>query len=603
MKFTLKLRNTTTKQEKKGLLESARFDHKHFIALAQKKGFELIEVFDEKDTKIWPPSDQKETANVIQPSKLSVQSRFFENLNEQQAQAVRKTQGFVRIIAGAGSGKTKVLANRYAYIVEELGISTSNILCVTFTNRAANEMKSRIQGLLQREPVNDYICTYHGFCAKLLREEIFRLQYPLSFVIIDESDQGDILKEVYEKLHISSRDYTYKHARKIIHYYKSNFPYISEYILPANAMEAREEMSIKDRLFLEYVKIQKRLFALDFDDLILFALYVLGKFPDARDKWQRKLCYIMVDETQDNSIRQWILVDLLCGKHKNLFIVGDPDQCIYEWRGADPKHLIDFDKTHIPCTTIILDSNYRSSQKILNVANSIIDHNQKRIPKNLIAKRDRQTKITHIHAKDDMQEAHAVVQIIEQRKGLGAKFSHFAILYRASSVSRAFEQALIQAKIPYVVYGGIRFFERKEIKDALAYLRLISNGDDLSLLRVINTPSRRLGKVFISTIKEIANSEGKTFFNTLKDHINDPEISKPGAIEFVNLIEDARIRSKDESISQTLQGILDRSGLMDDIRKDGETDRLDNIKELMLSIRQFEAANKNEPSYELHQYL
>lgn len=602
MKFLLKLRNSTTNSEKSGILEANHFDLDHFHSLAQKKGYDQLEVMRDNE-KIWPFTSPEDTKKANPNFKPSNQSRFLETLNEQQSQAVKATQGFVRIIAGAGSGKTKVLANRYAYIVEEFGISPSNILCVTFTNRAAKEMKARIQGLLKRNPVNDFICTYHGFCAKLLREEIYRLQFPLSFIILDEEDQGEILKEVYEKHNISSKDFTYKQAREMIGCYKECNPYVLDLIIPAKEIICPFDMSIREKIVLEYIKIQKRLLALDFNDLLYFAIYILDSYSDTREKWQRRLCYIMVDETQDNSKNQWLLVNILCDKHKNLFVVGDPDQCIYSWRGAIPETFLNFDKSHSPCTTIVLNTNYRSAQQILSVANSIIDYNKERIHKELIANRGNQARVTHIHAKSDIQEAQTVAEIISKRMKSGSLFRHFAILYRATSVSRVFEQAFILAKIPYVVYGGIRFFERKEIKDSLAYLRLIANGDDLSFVRVINTPSRRLGKTFVSRIKDLAKQKGKSYYDTLKDNLDIPEIGKPNAVEFVKFIEDTRSRIRNESISQLLQGVLDRSGLMEEIRKDGETDRMDNIKELMLSITQFEQMNQDEESSQLYKYL
>lgn len=443
--------------------------------------------------------------------------KFFSGLNENQINAIKNTEGFVRIIAGAGSGKTKVLVNRYAYIVETLGINPSNILCVTFTNRAAKEMKSRIQKILTIQPVNDFICTFHGFCVRILREEIYKINYPNSFSIIDTEDQKQILREVYENIGIKSSEITFKQSIRYIHKYKICNPYVEKYIINSDSINYNINENLESKIIVEYIRLQKKIYALDFDDLMYFVLYIFYNDHNILKKWQSRLHYIMVDETQDNNRDQWIFVDLLSNINKNLFIVGDPDQSIYEWRGARPEKLVNFNENHLPCETIVLNQNYRSTEKILNIANSLIVNNKVRISKDMYTANKIKSNVIHFHAKTEQEESGWVTNKIKNKLTAGYSLNDFAILYRANFISRAFEQALIESEIPYVIYGGIRFFERKEIKDALAYLKIIGIGDDISFLRVINKPSRKLGKVYIDKIKKLAELDGLSLYETVKN--------------------------------------------------------------------------------------
>ncbi|MEI6434864.1 MAG: UvrD-helicase domain-containing protein [Bacteroidota bacterium] len=530
-------------------------------------------------------------------------SKFLNGLNENQAQAVLATEGYVRIIAGAGSGKTKVLVNRYAYIVEELGISPSNILCVTFTNRAAKEMLSRVQRLVSQGNINDLICTYHGFCVKVLREDCNKINYPESFTILDSEDQKDILREVYDELSINSTDITHKEALKHIRFFKNTAQYITKFIIPSVSIPKNSQEDIKTQITIGYLKIQQKNFALDFDDLINLAFYIFKSFPEVLEKWQERLHYIMVDETQDNSANQWELVSMLSKIHKNLFVVGDPDQAIYGWRGASPLHLVHFDTNFQPCKTLILNENYRSTPNILDVANSIIVNNTDRIEKDLVTKGQIGAIVTHFHGKTDQEEGLWVAKTIKQRQIGGASFSNFAILFRASHVSRVLEQSLIKESIPYVVWGGVRFFERAEIKDSLAYLRMISVGDDISFLRIVNNPSRKLGKKFLQNLKKSAEEENLSLYETLKKYIDQREFNKPGAKNFIELIDNCCKKVNSISISDLLQYILETSGLLELIRLDGDQERIDNVEELMTSIRIYEKENSNEEKAGLSKYL
>jgi DNA helicase-2/ATP-dependent DNA helicase PcrA len=541
-------------------------------------------------------------------------------LNDNQKEAVTSTEGYVRIIAGAGSGKTKTLANRYAYIVKALGISPSNILCVTFTNKAAQEMKNRVRKLLNSGAINDLICTYHGFCVRVLREDIHKLSYPSGFTILDTEDQKSILKEIYEELGLKQADITYKKVLEHIFWLKGWTPYIECLIDVANQEKQREYIQeyvgvdlenpkwenlgqLSSIIAVKYILKQKKDFALDFEDLILFVLYIFHKYPDVLAKWQNRLDYIMVDETQDNSGTQWGLVELLQGIHKNLFVVGDPDQCIYSWRGANPKGLVNFDSKYKPCKTVILNQNYRSTPDILNVANSIIKNNTGRIEKDLFTTKANNLKVLHFHGKNEFEEGEWIAKTCIKKLNEGYKLSDIAILYRATHTSRFVEQAMLKHKLPYVIYGGIRFFERKEIKDTLAYLRMLDKADDYSFKRVINTPSRKLGKVFTDNLKTLAESENATMFETLQKYVDDSRFNRPGAHDFIALINDLKGKIHELSVSDLTQEVLTKSGLMDAIRTDGDQDRINNLEELMGSMRLYEKDNEHEEDASLTKYL
>ena len=534
---------------------------------------------------------------------MSQIDRILENLNEQQHQAVITTEGYVRVIAGAGSGKTKALTSRYAYLVEELGINASNILCVTFTNKAANEMRNRVKQLIGDKNDYGYITTYHGFCVKVLREDINKVQYPKQFIIMDVEDQKTVLREVYEELGINSKDVTFKQAIKHISIKKMDSSYI-DYLAEGKDITIKKILSkyteneeteiktdedillkdsprINDKIFFKYLEKQRRNFALDFDDLINFALYIFEHNIDVLEKWQKRLYYVQVDETQDSSTKQFYLVDLLSQVHKNLFVVGDPDQTIYEWRGAKPEILVDFDKKYTDCQTVIMNQNYRSTPNILNLGNYIIKNNKIRIDKDMFTNNKEGVDVVHFHAKNDFEEGLFVANEIQQlEKKQNLKYSDFAILYRANHVSRTIEQSLIKEQIPYSIWGGIRFFERREIKDILSYLRLIVFGDDLSFLRVINTPSRKLGKKWIADIKILAEENGTSYFETIEEN----NLGRQSATEFASMIKEFRKRKDEVIVSDLVQEILDKTGLIDMYRSDGDEERLDNIKELQNSI-------------------
>jgi len=521
-----------------------------------------------------------------------------ENLNEQQLEAVTETEGFVRVIAGAGSGKTKALTQRYAYIVEALGINSSNILCVTFTNKAAQEMRKRVKRLVGENSDLSYITTYHGFCVRVLREDINKIKYPKNFIIMDVEDQKTVLRQVYNELGLTSKVFTFKQVLRYISKQKTSKEYL-QYILESKKKETDNKI---EKVFIRYLEKQQRNFALDFDDLLNFALYIFLNNPDVLEKWQKRLHYIQVDETQDSSQKQFMLIEMLSQFHKNLFVVGDPDQTIYEWRGAKPEILVDFDKQFIDSKTIIMNQNYRSTPNILSLGNHIIKNNKIRVDKDMFTQNPEGVEVVHFHGENDYEEGLWVANEIKRLvNDENCKYSDFAILYRANHISRSIEQSLIRENIPYSVFGGIRFFERKEIKDVLAYLRLIEFEDDFSFLRVVNIPSRGLGKKFIENVAKIAEKESISLYSALQQNINQKDLNRRGAIDFIELIDKYKKSKADLIISDLVKEIMDESGLSAYYRTDGDTDRLDNIKELQNSIILLET--QDEEPINLTEYL
>ena len=513
-----------------------------------------------------------------------------------QAEAVKATEGKVRIIAGAGSGKTRVLAHRYAYLVNEVGIDPGNILCMTFTNKAAREMKNRIAKLVHRAHVNDFTCTIHGFCVKFLRREIHRLGYPKTFTIIDEEDSKTLALQVFEEMHLDAKKDTIKNFLDDIRLYKAPLGYIEKIIVPTATLEAKDINKT-----VRYIQLQLKNYALDFNDIINFTLYIMHNFPDALAYWQDKMNYVQVDEVQDCNKKDWAIINYVSGGCGNLFIVGDSDQAIYEWRGAMPDLFNNF----VSDKDVMLTQNYRSTPNILNVANSIIAHNENRIPKDLFTVRPSEKIVVHHHAKSEYDECKWIAEQIRDISKEGVPFSSFAILYRASYLSRSIEQELIKKQIKYVVWGGLRFFERKEIKDCLAYLRLIANrNDDIAFKRIINVPKRSFGKTSQSRLQELADAEGLSLFDTLVKHKNDDAFSsKTAVMQFMQFIDDYHGYSSFTDIGDLLDSVLRDSGLDAMYRKEGDQDRLDNIEELKQSIKGYEEQNVDSEFLTLESYL
>lgn len=528
---------------------------------------------------------------------------FIDELNEQQKEAVTTTEGYVRIIAGAGTGKTKALTYRYAYLVDELGISTSNILCVTFTNKAAREMSKRIRQMIGDSDTG-YICTFHGFCVKLLREDIHAINYPQNFVVMDSEDTEDILKTVYENAHIQSRTYTFDMARDHISTMKNEMQHITYLADISNdrlLADYEKASDIPEKVFLGYLYEQKKVYGLDYDDLITIALHILRTDAEKCRKWQERMMYVMVDEFQDVSGNQYALAEILSGYHRNLFIVGDPDQTIYTWRGARIEYILEFDKNHENTQTIFLDTNYRSTPDILAVSNSLIEKNRNRLPHRLVAVKPSEARPLYVHSRTTGDEAQWVINEIKRLVETGAKYSDIAVLYRSHFVSRSIEEAFIKTKIPYILYSGTEFYKRKEIKDVLAYLRMVAYADDLSFCRVINEPKRNFGKKRMSMLKSYCETHRCSLYSGLQDLLEEKTVKSTGASAFVDIIENFRKTYKEKSLSDLVTELMAATGYEVMLRQAGEQERLDNLAELKQSIDEYEKTSGEENT--LEEYL
>ena len=513
-------------------------------------------------------------------------------LNDEQRDAVTSTEGFVRVMAGAGSGKTRALAHRFAYLVNEVGILPANILCVTFTNKAANEMRRRIRSLTGDNDTG-FISTFHGFCVAVLQEDGYFVQYPKSFLVLDNSDIDSMLKIIYEERGLTLRDMTFSNARDMIEIEKcKNRPqyYLDVIAMDTDALKKKydEAVSAKDVIFYGYLYQQKKCFGLDYNDLIKFTLYIFSKSDEIRLKWQQRLEYIMIDEFQDIDGLQYELMQALCAYHKNLFIVGDPDQTIYTWRGANVKHILDFDKNFPKVKTIMMMKNYRSTPEIIAAANSLIDKNTVRMKKQLIATLPKGERVVYSHAKTTKEEANSIAERIKKLSKAGVPYGDITILYRAHYIARTIEEGLMRAEIPYTVYSGVQFFDRMEIKDALSYLRLIAYRDDLSFMRIVNTPKRNIGEKRMRFLKEYAAANGCLLYDALVKSIDEPIFANTQARRFVKLIERFSSIYHTMPASELLSAVLNESGYEEALRTEGAQDRLDNLAELKQAVYEYE---------------
>lgn len=525
-----------------------------------------------------------------------------DNLNDEQKMAVTTTEGYVRVIAGAGSGKTNALTHRFVYLVNDLGISPSGILCVTFTNKAAAEMKKRIRKMIGDVDLG-FICTFHSFCVQLLKEDCHVVQYPKQFIILDEEDVKKILLICFEHLGITSKQYTVKKARDDISFRKthSNYYELLNDTKLDKLKEARNSaISIKEKVFYEFLYEQRKLYGFDFDDLIIFAIYILESDKNVKEKWQKRLEYIMVDEFQDVNDSQYTLATILSEYHQNMFIVGDPDQTIYTWRGAKISHILNFDQVHPNCKTIIMDKNYRSLSKVINASNSLIQKNRNRIEKSLIPVRLEDGQAVYYHAKNQYIESEWVADQICTLKEHGTQLSEIAILYRAHYVSRQLEEMFMYKKIPYKIYSGIGFYGRKEIKDILSYLRMVISSDDLSFMRIINEPKRGIGKTKMGILHEYAEEHNCLLYDALLYNLENTQFRKTKAAQFCELIEKYKSIYSEMLLTDLLTAMLNESGYEESLRIAGDEDRLDNLAELKQSLYDYETTAGEDVSLETY---
>ena len=523
---------------------------------------------------------------------------ILKGLNPEQLEAVTATEGYVRVIAGAGSGKTRALARRFAYLVCELGVTPGSILCVTFTNKSAGEMRQRIRALTGDSDTG-HICTFHSFCVTVLQEDSHAVSYPKSFLVLDNSDIDAMLARIYEERGLTLRHMTYSDARDMIEIRKGiDDP---EYYLDMIDMDLdtlrkkyMDAVSTRDIIFYGYLYEEKKCFGLDYNDLIFFTLYIFEQNHEIRRKWQERLQYIMVDEFQDIDKPQYRLMRALCGYHKNLFIVGDPDQTIYTWRGASVKFLLDFDKEFPGTRTIMMMRNYRSTPEILATANCLIDKNRNRMRKELAPTLPSGAPVTWLHCESPEAEAAAIAGRIAELHENGIPYRDIAILYRAHYVTRSIEEVFLRLKLPYVIYSGVQFFARAEVKDALSYLRLLAYRDDLSFLRVANVPRRNLGRRRMEFLREYAVKNSCTLYDALCRCLDDELFKGTKARRLVALVEELSAGCEGRSIAELLSEVLNRSGYEEYLRTEGSQERLDNLAELKQSVRDYEETGGEE---------
>lgn len=527
---------------------------------------------------------------------------ILQGLNASQLEAVTSTEGFIRVIAGAGSGKTRALARRFAYLVNEIGILPGNILCVTFTNKSSNEMRQRIHNLTGDNDTG-YISTFHSFCVSVLQEDSHALQYPKSFLVLDNSDIDSMLKIIYEERGLTLRNMTFSKARDMIEIrklikepkYYLDMLNMSLDTLRQKYLTATEPSDI---IFYGYLYQEKKCFGLDYNDLIKFTLYIFEQNEAVKIKWQQRLEYIMIDEFQDIDELQYKLMSVLCGYHKNLFIVGDPDQTIYTWRGANVRYLLDFDKIFPSVKTIMMMQNYRSTPQIVSVVNDLIDKNKFRIKKNLMPTIADGMKVICHHADTSEREAMWIAEQIQALHGEGTSYREITVLYRAHYITRIVEEVFLREKIPYAIYSGVQFFNRMEIKDALAYLRLIAYKDDLAFLRVVNVPKRNLGERRIKFLQEYAVKHQCSLYISLETNLDNEIFKGTKAAQFVALIENFAANYAERQISELLAAILNESGYEKMLRTEGSQERLDNLAELKQSVYEYETSCGEESTLE-----
>lgn len=523
--------------------------------------------------------------------------KLLEQLNKNQREAVMKVDTHLRLIAGAGSGKTRVITTRIAYLIKELAVFPASILAITFTNKAANEMKERINHFLGDEGAGVVVSTIHALCVKILRQDIYVLGYPRNFTIIDTDDQKAILKEAYSLYGIDVKAYSYGNVMGYISNNKTHFVGVEEAMMMAKGNQSE---SVKAKVYTYYQKRLEDLFALDFDDLLLKTHELLKNHPDKRSKWQSHFDYLHVDEFQDVDMIQYDIVKYLVSDQAILCVVGDPDQTIYTWRGAKVDIILNFEKDFPSAVTIYLNQNYRSTSSILQAANAVIKNNTHRLEKDLFTENQEGSKVIHYTAYEESYEPKWVVEQISQLHQHGVPYSDIAILYRSNYLSRLLEKTLVERNVPYIVYGGIRFYERAEIKDVLSYLRMLVSGDDLAFKRIINTPKRKIGVKSIEAIFEKAQEEQISMYEVIKKFAIGSKSLQNTLQRFVELIEQHRTLLEEKPASFVLEQLIQESGYLQWLEDEKEVERIENVKELLNDVIAYE---KNNEQANLEEYL
>ena len=528
-----------------------------------------------------------------------------DTLNPDQREAVEKTEGPVLILAGAGSGKTRVLTTRIAHLIEDKGVQASNILAITFTNKAANEMRERVEDTLASDTKDMWISTFHSCCVRILRKDINRIGYNRSFVIYDTSDQITLVKDCLKELNLSDKVFEPKVVISTISGAKDKL-YSPQKFRDIHIDDNR--MSKIANIYALYQERLKRNSALDFDDLIYKTVELFKENPEVLDYYRSRFKYIMVDEYQDTSKAQYELIKLLAKQHQNICVVGDDDQSIYGWRGADIRNILEFEKDYNDVHTVKLEQNYRSTQIILDAANTVISNNIERKRKKLWSDKKEGELIKIQLAENEIDEADFVSDMIYKIcKEQNRTYKDFAVLYRANAQARPLEDALNRSQIPYNIYGGTKFYERKEIKDLVAYLRVIQNPqDDISLKRIINVPRRGIGLRTIEKIEDRASLKQESLYSVLIDIETNSDIStkaRNSISGFVDVIGTLRTIKEVYPVSKLIEKVLETTGYLEELSKDkseDSQDRIDNLKEFISIAIEFE---QNSEEQDLETFL
>ncbi len=518
------------------------------------------------------------------------------SLNEEQRQAVLHTEGPLLILAGAGSGKTRVLTHRIAHLIENKGVYPGNILAITFTNKAASEMRERVERLLKR-PTDIWVSTFHSACVKILRRDSDKIGYNRDFVIYDTSDQKVVLKDCYKELNINDELYPLAMVKSKIGDAKDKMLSPRAFIIKNKGDFQLEEVGT---IYQRYQEKLKKNNALDFDDLLFQTVALFEKNPDVLDFYQRKFQYVMVDEYQDTNQVQYKLVTMLAKKHKNLCVVGDDDQSIYSWRGADIRNILNFENDFSNTMVIKLEQNYRSTKTILDTANCVIKNNIGRKNKKLWTSNHEGDKIQCYSAMNEHDEAMFIAKEIRCMVEEGSKsYEEFAILYRTNAQSRVVEEMLMKAGIPYRIIGGLKFYDRKEIKDIIAYLRLIQNPvDDVSLRRVINVPKRGIGDRTIDKLKAMASRTGESLFSVLLDDELTNDFSKrvqAGIRDFALLISKYGQMKEEIFVKDLIEKVVLESGYMEELKNEDTVEaqsRIENLQEFLSVAMEFDKTSE-----------
>lgn len=512
------------------------------------------------------------------------------NMNSEQSEAVRTTEGPLLIMAGAGSGKTRVLTHRIAYLLDEKDVSPYNILAITFTNKAAKEMKARVEHLVGEEAQVIWMSTFHSMCVRILRRDADRIGIERNFTIIDPTDQKSVIKDVLKSENIDSKRFEPRMFIGAISNLKNELKTPEDAQKEANDFHSQMVATV----YKGYQRQLSRNEALDFDDLIMTTINLFERVPETLEYYQNKFQYIHVDEYQDTNKAQYTLVKLLANKFKNLCVVGDSDQSIYGWRGADIQNILSFEEDYPEAKTIFLEQNYRSTKNILNAANEVIKHNSERKPKGLWTANSGGDKIQYYEAMTERDEAEYVVKEIMKHQRGGKKYSEMAILYRTNAQSRVLEETFMKSNIPYTMVGGQKFYDRKEIKDLLSYLRVIANSnDDISLQRIINVPKRGIGPSSVEKIQTYALQNNISMFDALAevDFIGLSKKVTQECISFYEMIQNLIKEQEFLEISEIVDEVLQKSGYKDMLDREQSIEsrsRLENLDEFMSVPKDYE---------------